>query len=223
MKRTLVAAIFSLLCAPSFAQGMYGFQGGVGYTTAYQSHITPAFEGYYLHKVSKQLYRVYVGGSVYYQRYSFLNTLKTGGPVSYGDIISIRQKTSYAFISAKVDYGIGYHKYFHVNLSFGPGIFVGGSQYTNEHLPYWTPPGGNPYGADTSAVNTSFNIPSVIYRGAVGISERIPTQGFWNITFSQEFSFIPGNLSKTGPPLNTGYIAFQVGIMHKYPLVFVEY
>src|SRR3954466_16306803 len=102
MKQILLTAVFSLLFIPSFAQGMYGVQAGVGYTTAYQSHITPSFEAYYLHQVSKQFYRVYVGGSVYFQRYSFLNTLKISGPVNYGDIISIRQKTSYAFISAKI-------------------------------------------------------------------------------------------------------------------------
>jgi len=219
MKRIILVTALLFACMPSFSQGMYGFQGGLGYNTAYKSYITPAFEGYCLHKI---IYRVYAGGDLFFQRYSMLNTLKTGGPVNYGDIISIRQKTSYAFISAKVDYGIGYRKYLHVNLSFGPGFLLGGNQFTNTHLPFWTA-GGTPFGADTTAVNTSYNIPAVIYRGALGVSERIPTNGYWNITLSQEFSYIPGNMSKNGPPINTSYISFQIGIMHKYPLVFVEY
>jgi len=61
-----------------------------------------------------------------------------------------------------------------VNLSFGPGFFMGGKQYTNTNLPFWTA-GGTPFGADTVAVNTSYNIPSVIYKGTAGISERTIT------------------------------------------------
>jgi hypothetical protein len=88
-------------------------------------------------------------------------------------------------------------------------------------MPFWTPPGGTPYGADTVAVNTSYNIPGVILRYGVGITERIPTHRYWNITLTQEFGFLPGSLSK-GTPLKTPGILFQVGVMHKYPLVRVE-
>jgi hypothetical protein len=218
--RFKLTAVLLLLCSVARSQGMYGFQGGVGYTTSYKSHITPAFEGYYLYKAG---HRIYAGGSVFFQKYSFTDEVTTGGPVNYGDLISITQKTSYAFISAKVDYGIGYRKHVHISLAFGPGLLLGGSQYANEHLPYWTTASGVPFGADTAGVNTSYNIPAVIYRAALGISERISTGGYWNIMLSQEFSFIPVNMSKNGPPLNTGYISFQVGIMHKYPMVFVEY
>lgn len=220
MKKAAAALILTLFFTPSFGQGMFGASGGLGLSTTDNAALTPAFNAYLLHKI---IYRVYAGADLSLQRYSLLNTVKTGGPVSYGDIISVRQKSSYAFISAKVDYAIGYRKYIHFSLAFGPGIFVGGHQYTNTHLPYWTPVGGAPYGHDTVAVNTSYNIPNIIYRGAVSISERIPTRGYWNIMLSQEFSYLPGNLSKDGPALNTSYIAFHVGIMHKYPMVFVEY
>ena len=220
MKRSVLAIAMLLFTMPSFAQGMFGAQAGLGYTTAYKGHITPAFEGYYLHKAIPHLY---AGGSLFIQKYSLLNEVKKDAVANYGDIISIRQKSTYAFISAKVDYGIGYRQYVHISLAFGPGFYLGGSQYTNQYLPYPTGSSGNAFGADTMAVNTTYNIPAVIFRGALGISERIPTHGYWNITLSQEFSLIPGNLSKSGPAMNTGYFAFQVGIMHKYPLVFVEY
>jgi hypothetical protein len=219
MKSIVLTVVFMFLLVPSFAQGMYGFEGGLGYSTGYKSYLTPTFGGYALHKLG---YRVYAGADVSFQRYSVLNTLKTVGTANFGDIVSVRQRCSYAFISAKIDYAIGFHKYFHFNAAFGPGFFMGGKQYTNTNLPYWTA-GGNPYGSDTTAVNTSYNIPAVIFKGTLGVSERIPTGRYWNVTLSQQFSFIPANLSKNGPPINTSYFAFQVGVMHKYPLVFVEY
>lgn len=208
----------SVICAS--AQGMFGVQAGGGYTTGYKSRLTPAVEGYYLHKIT---HRLYAGGSVFYQRFSMLNTLPAYGSIKYGDVISIDHKSSYLFFSPKVDYGVGYRKYFHFHAALGLGLLAGGTQFTNTHLPYWTPPGGTPYGADTIAVNTTYNLPSSIVRLAFGASQRIPTRGYWNITLSQEAGIMPGSLSKGINELRTPYICFQIGIMHKYPMVFVEY
>lgn len=220
MNRILFAAVILFFAPYCRAQGMYGAQLGLGYSMGYTSKLTPNFDAFCLHKVIR---RVYAGGELSVQRYSMLNDIKTSGAANYGDIISVSEKANYAFLCAKVDYAVGFHQYFHFSLSYGPGIFVGGHQYTNTHLPYWTTPGGASYGADTTAVNTTYNIPNVTFKGSFAISERIPTPGYWNILLSQEFNFLPGNLSNNGPAFNTSYIAFKVGIMHKYPMVFVEY
>jgi hypothetical protein len=205
---------------------MFGFQAGIGYGTAYKSKITPALEGYYLKKITP---RLYIGGSVFFQRYSFLNTLiKDTTNLNYGNVLSISQRSSYLFFCPKIDFGFGYHKYIHANLSIGPGVYMGGNQYTYEYQPFWTNASGYSYGADTASTNTSYNIPKVIFRVGAGISERLPTYRYWNIILSQEFSYIPGYIGESNanlgtPALRTSYISFQVGIMHKYPQVFVEY
>ncbi len=221
MKRYLLAALFCCFGISCFAQGMYGAQMGVGFNTGgYHSKITPAIEAYYLHKIIPGLY---AGASVFFQRYSLLNEVSTAGSLAYGDVVSVSQKSSYIFLSPKIDYGIDYRKYLHVYATFGLGVFAGGRQWSNTHSPYWTPLGGTPYGADTVAVNTSYNIPNVIMRYGFGFSERIPTGGYWNITLSQEYGGMPGGLSDGPYPFKTSYFCFTVGIMHKYPMVFVEY
>jgi len=221
MKRYILSALlccFSICC---FGQGMYGFQAGMGFNTGgYHSKKTPAVEAYYLFKVVP---RLYMGGSLYFQRYSLRNDRDAISGITYGDVVSISQKSSYIFVSPKFDLGIGYRQYLHVYATFGVGVFAGGRQFSDTYSPYWTPPGGAPYGADTVSKNTTYNIPNAILRYGVGISERIPTQGYWNIMFSQEFGKMPGGLSNGPYPFNTSYFCFTVGVMHKYPMVFMEY
>ena len=221
MKRTILITLLSSFATVALSQGMFGFQAGMGFGTGYTSKKTLAVEGYYLKKLSP---RIYVGGSIFFQRYSFLNTIvKDTANLTYGETLSVSQKSSYLFFCPKIDFGFGYHKYIHAALSFGPGLYLGGNQYTTQFQPFWTNTSGSSYGADTISYNTSYNVPKVIYRLGVGISERIPTLRYWSIILSQEFSYIPGYISEGSPKLNTAYISFQVGIMHKYPLVFVEY
>ncbi|MFI5196376.1 MAG: hypothetical protein ACHQD8_04740 [Chitinophagales bacterium] len=220
MKKIIFVILLSFFSASSFSQGMYGFGLGLGYTTSYHSYITPAFEGYYLWKLTPH---IYAGGSLFLQRYSFLYDMKVDpAHVNYYDIISIRQKSSYLFFSPKIDFGIGYRKYVHISLSGGIGVIMAGKQWSNEYAPLLATAGGN-IGADTSAVNTSYNIPRVIYRAGLGVSERIPTYGFFNVMLSLEFSYLPANLNNTSPNFYTNYLSFTVGLMHKYPQVIKEY
>ena len=222
MKRTVLITLLSFVTVCSYAQGgMYGFLGGVGYSTGYQSKITPAFEAYYLKKLT---HRFSVGGSLFFQKYSFKNTLiKDAGNLQFGDVLNISQKSSYLFFCPKIDFGIGYRKYVHAHVAFGPGVYMGGRQYTSEYQPYWTASNGSNYGADTTAYNTSYNIPKVIFRTAIGLSERLPTYRYWNILLSEEFSYLPGDISRGNPAMHTAYLSFGVGIMHSYPQVLVEY
>lgn len=221
MKRVFLVAVFSVLAFGLHAQGMFGAQAGLGYGTAYKSKITPAFEAYYLQHIFP---RIYIGGTFFVQRYSFKNTLISDtANLAYGDFISIHQQSTYVFACPKIDFGFGFHKYIHATLAFGPGLYLGGNQSTYQFLPYWTNTSGVSYGRDTVSFNTSYNIPKIIYRVAVGLAERIPTHGYWNIMLAQEFTYLPSYVSNGTPKMTTGYFCFQVGISHKYPMKFVEY
>ena len=220
MKKMLLVTLLCFFSASSFSQGMYGFGLGLGYTTSYHSYITPAYEGYYLWRLTPH---IYAGGSLFLQRYSFLYDMKVDpAHVQYYDIISIRQKSSYLFFSPKIDFGIGYRKHMHISLSGGIGVIMAGKQWSNEYLPFLSAPSGN-VGSDTGAVNTSYNIPRVIYRAGLGVSKRIPTRGFFNIMLSLDFSYLPSNLNNYTPDFYTNYFSFTVGIMHKYPQVQAKY
>jgi hypothetical protein len=222
MKQRLLILVFLTILPASnlFAWGMYGFYGGVGMPTAYKGYKTFTAEGYFLKKLMED---VYGGGAISYQSYSFLNDLgKDINSANYGDMLSIRHKSSYLFLRPKLDVGIGYRQYVHLNVSAGPGFLMGGSQYHNKAEPFWVTPTGAT-GKDIVSFNVSYNIPSVVMRYTFGVSERIPTHGYWNIMLSQEFSYIPTDFDKNGTGLHSHYISFTVGIMHKYPQAFVEY
>ena len=219
MKRIIIVILLSFFNTFSFSQGMYGFNIGLGRTMSYHSYITPAFEGYHLWRLSPHFY---AGGAISLQRYSFLYDAKPApAALNYGDIISIRQKSTFLFFSPKIDYGIGYRKYVHISLAAGAGIAIAPVQWENEYSPLLATAGGG-IGADTSRVNTSYNVAHVIYRVGVGVSERIPTHGYFNIVLSQEFSYLANKLNRSGTDLTTSYFAFTVGFMHKYPQVWVQ-
>ena len=221
VKSIVLVAVLSFLSIVSFSQGMFGFQAGYGRGFSYSPEFTPAFHSYYLAKLTP---RFYVGGAISFQRYSFKNTIVTDtNNLSYGETLGIHQKSSFLFFCPEIDFGIGYRKYIHANLSFGPGIAVEKYQMTSQYQPFWTTPGGGSYGADTVAANTAYNIPNVIFRIGFGLTERVPSFKFWNLIFTEEYSMIPGYISKGSPNLSTGYFCVMVGIMHKYPQVFVEY
>ncbi len=214
----ILVSCFLFVAFHSAAQGMYGFEGGLGKSTTARAYTTPAFSGYYLSKLSRTFY---LGAALNYERYSFLNNYNPVSP-SYGDIISIRQKSSYVILSPKLDVGIGYRKYWHVFASFGAGMLLSGNQVTNKYDHYSTLP--PVYTAnDTVSHYTSYDLPVLLSRYSFGVARRISTGGYWNIMLSAAYSYIPTNLTTHGPALRTNYFAFTIGIMHKYPMVLVEY
>ncbi len=220
MKRIFLFALMILLSGEAFSQGMFGMEAGVGQSTVKKSYKTPVIKGYYLYKLSRNFY---AGGTLSYERYSFLEKYNVApAPGSNNAVINIRQKSGYMFLSPTVDMGIGYRKYLHIHAAFGLGIFTDGTQLSNKYEQYVaTPPIGTAY--DTATVNTTRNIPILASRYAMGFSWRIPTGGYWNIILTSEYAHIPANLTNFGPKLKTDYVSFTIGIMHKYPMVLVEY
>ena len=218
MKRIMLVALLSFATLNLLAQGgMYGFQGGVGRAMSYKSFYTPALSGYCLGRITRS---IYVGGEVSMERLSFHYASDIPpGSVKFGDVIDITHKSSYLFFSPKVDFGIGYRKYLHLNFTFGGGVFMGGSQWTNKYEPLFTFPTPITFRSDTAGYATTANIPTLMLRYGVGLSERLPTHGYWNITLSQEFGYMARSFDKAVSNLTSNYISFSVGIMHKYPMV----
>lgn len=220
MKIAALVAVAALISMQAFSQGMYGFEGGFGRATAGKSYATPVFTGYVLGKLTRSFY---VGGAVSYQQYSFrYNYNRTAASLTDGDIISIRNQSSYVIFSPKVDFGIGYRKYFHLHTTFGLGLLAEGYQLANTYGTYAAAPPVS-IGHDTTAVYTSHNLPVLVSRYTLGASWRIPTLRYWNIVVSGEYAIIPTNLTIHGPSLRTNFYCFTVGISHKYPMTFVEY
>ena len=220
MKRIILLLLLSFFATQSYSQGLYGFEAGLGKATLKKSKITPAFEGYYLKRFTRS---IYVGVSLFFERFSFTyyNDKLTPGNVNYGDLLSFNKKCSYLFLTPKFDLGIGYRKYWHASFAFGPGLLLGGQQHSNRFEPFWTSPGA--YGRDTVTFYTNYNIPLTQLQCRLGVSRRISTLAYWNIMFSLDYTYMPRHISVGPPDLRTDAVCFTVGIMHKYPQVFVEY
>jgi len=220
MRRAIfLLPIFCLLLSlHAGAQGMYGFRGGLGFNTGgYNSKKTPVIEGYCMWKALPGLYAGVTAG---HQRYSVNQDVSGPAPSGMGTVFNVRQKSSYLFLSPTVDYGFGTRKYFHVFASVGAGFYAGGGQWSSVNNFYFM---NGELTVRSSDVNTSYNIPGVIMKYSFGFTERIPTRRYWNITLTQEYSGLPGGISDGPFPFKTNYFAFTVGIMHKYPMAFVEY
>ncbi len=220
MKRIILfffPALFSIAC---YSQGMYGFEGGLGKTMSYTSHLVPELKAYVTGSITRH---IYVGGGVSMERYSFLYASNVA-PIAanYGQTINIRNKSSYLFFSPKVDIGIGYYQYLHLNLSAGAGVFMGGSQWTNRYQQIFTTPSSLSFRSDTAGYNTTASMPTLVFRYGAGLSERIPTHGYWNIILSEDFGYLPRSFDKNFDGLKSNYISFSVGVMHKYPMVMME-
>lgn len=219
MIRVALAFVLTLFSLQAQAQGMYGFDVGLGKATLGKSYSTPVVSGYYLKKLSRTFY---LGVAVAHQRYSFsYNYNKASSSLNYDEAISVRSKSSYLFASPKFDVGIGYRKYLHFFGTFGPGLLLGGNQVSYTLKPYQTLPSGTT-ATDTAGIITSGDVPRLISRYSMGASWRIPTGRYWNIMLSAEYNVIPSSLNNNDA-LKTNFLCFTIGIMHKYPMTFVEY
>jgi len=213
MRKGLYGAMIMMSAAAGArAQGMIGMQAGVGYTLGYKGYITPTAEAYWLHKIS---HHFYFGAAVSFQRYSLLRPVTDEAQAGIMQAISIRHKTTYLYVCPKADMGIGYRNRVHIYAAAGPGLAAGGSQLTNQKTLF---PGTSSIAGRTiiEAQNTSYNIPNIIVKGTLGISERLPTDGYWSIMLSQEFTMLPGSLSKGEHKISVYYAALTAGITHKY-------
>lgn len=201
------------------AQGLYGFEAGLGKTTSFKGKLVPEFKGYILGCITRHLY---AGGGVDYERYSFTRTSDIApAGVKFGDVLYVRSRTSFLYFYPKVDLGIGYRQYVHINANFGAGVYMGGGQWANKYEPYWTTSTGT-FGKDTITYNTASRVPQLMLRYGIGLSERIPTHGYWNIILSQDLGIMTRSLNKDMAFLKSNYIAFSIGVSHKYPMVIME-
>ncbi len=217
MRIVLLSVLFCVFSLSSFSQGQYAFLAGSGFTTSYTSHYTPTLDGYFLTRLTRSLY---AGGALSYRRYSFEYSSGAGNP-AYGDVLNIKQKSSYLYLAPRIDLGVGYRKRFHFYFALGPGILLGGSKETSYYEPLYQHT-GPASGSDTVTYNTNASMRTLIFNYAVGVTYRLPL-GYWNVIFCQEFSYITSKLNYPGTNLNTSFLNLSVGLTHKYPQVAVEY
>ena len=219
MKGIFFVLVIVTLPFIGWSQGVFGGEAGMGRVSAYGGYQTPTISGTYLKYV---IPHVYLGTSVDWRYFSFMFTdpLQLFSDPNFGTITAIDHHSLYLFISPMVDISIGENQYIHFNLDAGPGLYLGGSEQTTyeanaiQGLPVF------------NNVNTTSQSNKVIYQLGYGLTEYIPTRGYWSIKLSQQFSTLGRNLNSGNvytPRLITGYTSFTIGISHYYKRIYYRY
>ena len=211
-------AMLLILCAslPACAQGIYGFEAGGGKVGDYGNYYTPAFGASWYKMV---LHHVYLGTLIDWRSFSFTDNSLAGqySDPQYGTILGINHHSTYLFPSLALNISIGENQYIHFNANFGPGFYLYGSQETTcqaNSLP-------GTYGINR--VNTSADNNRVIYQYGYGVSEYIPTRGYWSFKLSEQFCVPQRDLNSNdgvGPVFRSSYFCFTVGIARFYHKIF---
>ena len=216
MKRLLLILFIVSVNLDAISQGIYGFDGGIGSVSDYNGKYLPTCSANYLKMV---IPHVYLGCTIDCRFFSFnySDLSQQYADPNYGNIVNIDHKSSYIFFSPLIDVSIGEKQIIHLNCNVGPGFYLYGSETTK----YLTNslPGTNVY----NYINTSNHNSNVIYQYSFGISESIPTKGYWSIKFSQQYCILGMDLNSgysTGPALRSDYYSFTVGISHYYGKVY---
>ncbi len=169
--------------------------------------------------------RTFLGAEVFYQQFSLLydneaNSAKHGLGTS-GEII--RHKSAYAFIAPKFRFCAGKKMHTHFYFAPGLGMNMGGYDSVRRFSRVYTTGG---YVKSDTTLDMSANINSMILRMGVGITQYMPVGEHWRFTFTADFGFLPGSLTKTGDyedvnrtsyspsKVNPGYVSFRIGIAH---------
>lgn len=212
----VVFFVLLLMMDHAGAQGIYGFEGGVGSMTNYETFLSPTVEANYLKMVFPH---VYLGGAIDWRAYNFTfhNNDNYYPDPNYGSIVYINHHSTYLFLSPMVDVSIGENQFIHLNATIGPGFYLFGGEQTTYLA------SNVPVLPIFNSESTSGNSNRVIYQYSYGITESIPTKGFWSIRLSQQYSVLGRDLNSNngiGPTFRSNFYSFTIGIAHYYNKIF---
>ena len=223
MKRIILIAFISFFAIQGYAQprtfiGVYG-GGGLSLTNNYDVSVSGGID--FLRGIKN---RVNWGFKLFYQGYGMgYDNEAYGAKRGIGNAgAMVLNKSSYVFIAPKIDVGIRRQENIHFYVDAGVGFKMSGT----ETLRKWDRSYGAAYGNYDSTINTTPNITSMVLRVGVGLIEYLYTSKHWRFTFTEDFGFIPQNISTTpnyDNPSRTPYtprslnpqvFSLQIGLTH---------
>lgn len=225
MKKIILALLLPfILFSDSYAQNTYfGFWGGAGASINYNYNVGIA-GGLTFLKQGKG--RFGMGADLFYQGYAFKYDREAHGMKNgAGNAgVIILNKSSYIFVTPKFIETFGKGGNLEAYLTVGAGFKMSGK----ETMRKWDRTHGVTAGDyDSTDIDTSPNINSMVLRIGLGLTEYLHMGKKWYFTFTEDFGFIPSSLTKTGGvtdpsrtsyspngKLNPFFISLYVGIRH---------
>jgi hypothetical protein len=206
-----------------FAQtgNIFSFYGGAGFglSNNYNSGISGGFE--YLKGIFD---RTALGATVFYQGYSlYYDNEAYGAKGGIGNAgVTILNQSAYVFFCPKITHDIGKSGLIKYYFDAGVGYNMGGT----ETMRKWDRSVGSAVGIYDSTIATSPNITKLVMRVGVGLTEYLKLGNRWWFTFTEDFGFVPQNISSTvsvtDPErtqytphrMTADYFSLQIGFSH---------
>lgn len=224
MKRILLALLLSISAFEGYTQknnivGVFA-GGGIASTNNYDVALSGGLD------IAKGLnLRSFVGVELFYQQFSLLydNEINSNRHATGSEGEIIMHKSAYAFVAPKFRFCLGRRQNNHFYMSAGIGMNMGGYDSLRRFSTISTPSGMVRY---DSTIDKSKNISSMVLRIGVGATQYLYMGRHWRFSFTEDFGFLPGSLTKTSNfedvtrtaysvgKLNPSYVSIRIGIAH---------
>lgn len=222
MKSILLALLLSITAFRGYTQrnNIVGIFAGGGIATS--SNYDVALSGGL--DIARGLrYRSFVGLEVFYQQFSLLYDNEANGAKNATGVAGeiLRHNSAYVFIAPKFRYCAGRHQNVHFYFNAGIGMNMGGYDSLRRFSNIATP---NGYIRADTTIDQTENINTMVMRIGVGCTQYLQLGRHLRFTFTQDFGFLPGSLTKTSDysdvsrstyspgKLNPTYISLRIGI-----------
>lgn len=223
MKRLILSILLLFLVGAGYAQNtMIGLWGGAGTSINYNYDV--GLSGGFT-VVKRAWGRTGIGADLFYQSYNIKYDKEAygfkNGTGNAG--VTILNKSSYIFLTPKINQCFGYLNTLEAYLTFGAGFKMGGT----ETMRKWDRSHGTLGGDYDSTLDTSPNINSMVFRVGFGMTQYIFLGKKWWFSITEDLGFIPSSITKSSDPqdpsrtnyspagkLNPFYISLFIGIAH---------
>jgi hypothetical protein len=224
MKKILLALILSISVFKGYSQkntivGIFA-GGGIATTNNYDVSLSGGLD------YAKGLnLRTFIGAEVFYQQYSLLydNEARSAKKATGYDGEILRHTSAYVFFAPKIRFCAGRKQNAHFYFNAGIGMNMGGYDSLRRWNTVSTP---NGYKRMDTTIDQSENINSMVLRVGLGWTQYIYMGSHWRFSFTTDFGFLPGSLTKTSDyadvsrtsyspsKLNPTYMSIRIGIAH---------
>ncbi len=185
MKKLLFTILLVSSAVHGFSQTYLQLWGGAGLATSgnYDMGISQGIN--FFKGVS---WRTAIGAQVAMQGYNIYYNKEVGEPIGS----SLRNKSTYLFVSPMIDFHLRKNGHTHAYLNAGVGFNMG----AEDSLRRWS---YTPGGFD-STYGSADNVKKMVVRIGMGLTHYIAARGKFRITVSEDVGFLATPISKTTDP-----------------------
>lgn len=216
MKKLFLLILCSSVAGGAFSQINYGVSAGAGVSPVANEDVQPAISIFVMKKLHTN---ISFGCSLFYQSFFADQTFNDEYGHHIGETVEVSHMYSFIYIMPAIDFGLGKHKYIHLDIDLGPGFSSQARTYTTKYTTVnLSTTGQFLSGATATSEQSQASIKTI--RWCLGVSELLFSKHKFSCVLSQKFDLLPnryvtGEKSAIGY-FGTNYITIQVGVMKNH-------